>query len=406
MKITQMLCAFILFASLAAFSEEAEKNTSAATAKKTVCLNMIVKNEKDVITRCLKSVLPFIDYWVIVDTGSNDGTQQIIRDFMDKNKIPGELHERPWVNFGYNREQALDLARDKADYLMFIDADDEVTYPSDFKLPDLIYDLYLVDSHAKWTKYQIIFLAKANQEMHWRDPVHEFLDAKDAKVAGHLVRVQYIYHHDGARSKDQNTLKKDIQLLLECYAKDPTYSRTLFFLGQTYRALEENELALKYFKERIALGGEQKEEVFWSMLQVAHIERELNYDTAIVIANYERASDYLPRRLEPVLYLAEIARLNGDYQKGYDTARSGINVSPPDDSFYVESAACDAIIYEFADCAFHLEKYDECIKACNKILKRNHLPDDYLLETRKLRESALDQKRLRGVLRSLEKLQH
>ena len=38
--------------------------------KKTICLNMIVKNERPVIERCLNSVKEKIDYWVIVDTGS------------------------------------------------------------------------------------------------------------------------------------------------------------------------------------------------------------------------------------------------------------------------------------------------------------------------------------------------
>ena len=44
---------------------------------KTICLNMIVKNEQPVIRRCLASVKEMIDYWVIVDTGSTDGTQDL-----------------------------------------------------------------------------------------------------------------------------------------------------------------------------------------------------------------------------------------------------------------------------------------------------------------------------------------
>ena len=35
-------------------------------AKEKVCLNMIVKNESRVITRCLESALPVIDYWAQV----------------------------------------------------------------------------------------------------------------------------------------------------------------------------------------------------------------------------------------------------------------------------------------------------------------------------------------------------
>ena len=82
------------------------------TARQSLCLNMIVKNEAAVIRRCLDSVLPIIDHWVIVDTGSTDGTQDIIRAHLKD--LPGELHERPWRDFAYNRSEALELARWKS----------------------------------------------------------------------------------------------------------------------------------------------------------------------------------------------------------------------------------------------------------------------------------------------------
>jgi len=69
---------------------------------------MIVRNEAHVIRRCLDSVMPLIDTWVIVDTGSTDGTQKIVREHLAA--IPGELLERPWVNFAHNRTEAVVLA--------------------------------------------------------------------------------------------------------------------------------------------------------------------------------------------------------------------------------------------------------------------------------------------------------
>jgi cellulose synthase/poly-beta-1,6-N-acetylglucosamine synthase-like glycosyltransferase len=73
MRFLIAICAF-LFVSLGA--------AEPATKKKTVCLNMIVKNESQVIEKCLASVKPLIDYWVIVDTGSTDKTQQIVKKCM------------------------------------------------------------------------------------------------------------------------------------------------------------------------------------------------------------------------------------------------------------------------------------------------------------------------------------
>ena len=66
--------------------------------KSSICLNMIVKNESEIITRCLDSVKDLIDYWVISDTGSTDGTQQIITDYFKQHNIPGLLLENAWKN--------------------------------------------------------------------------------------------------------------------------------------------------------------------------------------------------------------------------------------------------------------------------------------------------------------------
>ena len=46
----------------------------------TLGLCMIVRNEAPVIGRCLDSERPEIDGWLIVDTGSNDGTQDLVRE--------------------------------------------------------------------------------------------------------------------------------------------------------------------------------------------------------------------------------------------------------------------------------------------------------------------------------------
>ena len=57
-------------------SEEIVKTTP------TICLTMIVKNESKVIRKCIDSVRDYINYWVIVDTGSTDGTQDLIKEIM------------------------------------------------------------------------------------------------------------------------------------------------------------------------------------------------------------------------------------------------------------------------------------------------------------------------------------
>ncbi|VEH65537.1 Uncharacterised protein [Rodentibacter pneumotropicus] len=51
--------------------------------KKTICLNMIVKNESAIIRETLENILAYIslDYYVISDTGYDDNTAEIIEQF-------------------------------------------------------------------------------------------------------------------------------------------------------------------------------------------------------------------------------------------------------------------------------------------------------------------------------------
>lgn len=93
----------------------------------TLCLCMIVRNEAPVIRRCLASVRPLVHHWLVVDTGSTDGTQALVREVMAD--LPGSLVERPWVDFGHNRSEALALARPRAAFSLVIDADDELLIP-------------------------------------------------------------------------------------------------------------------------------------------------------------------------------------------------------------------------------------------------------------------------------------
>ena len=96
-----------------------------------VCLNMIVKNEAKVIKRLLDSVLPLIDSYCICDTGSTDGTTDLIDAYMRDHGVPGKLLHEPFRDFGHTRSFALRAAIDQmdADYLLLLDADMVLQYP-------------------------------------------------------------------------------------------------------------------------------------------------------------------------------------------------------------------------------------------------------------------------------------
>jgi glycosyltransferase involved in cell wall biosynthesis len=82
---------------------------------------MIVKNEEDYIEQCLRSVEAIADEIIVVDTGSEDLTCQIIQE-----KFPQvKLYHHPWENnFSLHRNQSISYAT--GDWILFIDADEKI----------------------------------------------------------------------------------------------------------------------------------------------------------------------------------------------------------------------------------------------------------------------------------------
>jgi hypothetical protein len=70
-----------------------------------ISLCMIVKNEAASIKAVLEAALPYVDKATILDTGSTDGTQDIVRSFGDK----VTLYEEPFIDFSASRNRVLDL---------------------------------------------------------------------------------------------------------------------------------------------------------------------------------------------------------------------------------------------------------------------------------------------------------
>src|SRR5439155_3204354 len=78
-----------------------------------------------IIHESLNTLLPYIDCWVISDTGSTDGTQDIIKNFFKTNNVPGYLVQTTWPDhFGKARSAALNKCYGLSEYIFMFDADD------------------------------------------------------------------------------------------------------------------------------------------------------------------------------------------------------------------------------------------------------------------------------------------
>jgi len=345
---------------------------------KTVCLNMIVRDESPVIRRCLASLKHLIDYWVIVDTGSSDGTQTIIRDFL--NEIPGVLYERPWVNFGHNRNEALNLAKDKGDYLLFIDADEFLVFENDFTFPELTADVYFVLTRADLESFYRQLFVSTQIDWLWNGALHETLSSSQIKNGMVLLGITNVVTHEGHRSQDPNKYLKDSLLLEEMLADDPTNERILFYLAITYADAQNYELALKTFEKRAAMGGDP-EQKFYSLLSIALLQDAMNLGSELFMRSYDQAFQFRPTRAEPLYYMARYYMSIQAYLLGYLLSQHALTIPRPCDQGNVKISIYDyELLVQFAEASFALGRIEE---ACNtyqqliwkfeSYLKTNHL---------------------------------
>ncbi len=336
---------------------------------------MIVKNEKGVILRCLESVLPLIDTYVIVDTGSKDGTQDIIRQFFEENDLKGELHEQQFIDFEANRNQALELAKEHGDYIFFIDADEQLIFEEDFALPPLKEDSYLIECDRNSLIFYRRQLIKAALEWKWVGVLHETIEGKSPFSTAILPGVaNHVSLGGGARLTNPATLQLDAKLLEEVIEKNPTDSRSIYYLAQIYRMLGKKEPALKLFKRRIC-HQDGSEEVYHSLLQIAQIKEESSKHLDQVKIAYARAIDVRPTRKEGYFYFARYLRRKHQLKEAYEIAKKGFELSETRDLLGVESKVYTyKMALEYAVIAHGIGKPVEARTVALNLLEQKNLP--------------------------------
>jgi glycosyltransferase involved in cell wall biosynthesis len=343
----------------------------------TICLSMIVKNEAPVIRRCLDSVRPIIDHWIIVDTGSTDGTQAIIRAVLSD--LPGRLVERPWVNFAHNRNEALRLARPRADYSLIIDADDVLLIPPDFVMPKLAapgYEFQIIDLATVYNRVQLV---SNKMDWHYRGVLHEFLDCKSKHWREDLP-LSMRRGADGARHDDeQATYARDAAILEKALAveKDPfLIARYTFYLAQSYRDFEEDRKARDHYLKRASL-GHWIEEIYISLFSAGLLMEKLNDPAEQVLETFERAIALIPERLEVRYAASRFCRVIGRHVEAYHYAEAGLSVPMPAQALFLQPGIYRyGLRDEYAVAAFNTGQYRACLSACLENLGREDLPPD------------------------------
>lgn len=344
----------------------------------TICLNMIVKNEAHIIHEMFDDVRPFISTYVIVDTGSDDGTQDVIREYWDKAGIPGEIHERPWKHFGHNRSEALVLAQGHADYIWVIDADDLVVGSLD--LSDLDADVYnlLYMNEGGGFAYWRPQIFKDGLPWRYEGVVHEFaridFPCEEKRLYGdyHIMSRRL-----GNRNADYVTkYERDRDLLLAEMERDANDSRSAFYLAQSYFDLGDFANAALWYGRRAQMDG-WDEEVFMSMRRCADAMHSNGEPWSEVQDTYLRAWNYRPTRAEPLYLLGHHLRWSGRFELGYFYARRAAQIPlPVEDALFVLNQVFEYYALETqAACGARIGKQPEAFSIYRELIGRTSIPD-------------------------------
>jgi glycosyltransferase involved in cell wall biosynthesis len=345
--------------------------TSAMSAERRdeplVCLCMIVRNERLVIERCLDAAAPLVDAVSVCDTGSDDGTPDIVARWLAAHRVAGRVHRHRWRDFGDNRTRSLHAAQQmlrglgwdlERAYLLFLDADMVLEIDPKFDRARLTADVYRVVQRNGQLLYPNVRLARASLAARFVGATHEYFAPPQGSSEETLTTLSVDDRDDGGYKADK--LERDVRLLTAELERDPDDARAMFYLAQSYRGLGDFPRALAWYRRRITAGG-WAEEVWY-----AHYAVGLMYLATGELGSAVRALHAAirldPGRTEPYVALAETFRNRHRHLLATRYALAGLErcgeEPPPGRVLFVERGARIRLLRELSIAAYYTRHRD------------------------------------------------
>ena len=221
----------------------------------TFSLCMIVKNEQNVLARCLDSMADLMDEIIIVDTGSTDRTKEIA------GKYTGRIYDFAWCD---DFSKARNFAFEKAacDYIYSADADEVLDEENHEKfrllkenlIPEVeIVQMYYGNQLANGTVYNFDRelrpkLFKRLRNFVWTEPVHETVRLLPLVYDSEIEITHKPEHNHGDRDI---TIFEQLLARGEALSKRLTdfYARELFVAGTKEQLIHAKDYFISIVKD-------------------------------------------------------------------------------------------------------------------------------------------------------------
>lgn len=353
-----------------------------------IVLNMIVKNESAVIGRCLEAVLPFVDGYVVCDTGSTDATVELVERAGTRCGVPGRVARHRWQDFGHNRTEAAAEARAWVEgqgwplgdaYLLFLDADMVLGARPGFDRTTLREPSYQIAQQNGGLQYYNLRLARLSHEWRSVGVTHEYWEAHPGAPPPERLDALWIDDlGDGGSKADK--FERDIRFLEQALRDEPGNPRTLFYLAQSYYDVGRWADAQAMYQRRWQAGGWEEERWY---------ARFREGECALRMGDHDRGAGVLlqafqerPARAEPLHALARHYRERGQSELAMMAALRGLEVRYPSaDVLFVAKTVYDWELWEEVMLsAFYTGERNHPLgmAACELLLaRRAHAPGFY-----------------------------
>ena len=222
---------------------------------KTLSVCMIVKNEEKNLPRCLDSIKDFADEIIVVDTGSSDKSVEIAKSYGAK------IGYFKWNNnFSDARNASLEMAT--KDWILFLDADEEISKEEFIKLKNTINTTPLEAFHCRLVNIIqntnigdaiVLRTFKNNPNYRFRGKMHEQIIFSIQEVSGEssigLSDIKITHYGYDPQVSDMDLKQKRNLELLESYDEKDKDGYYYYSLGNEYSRINDPNKALEtYYK--------------------------------------------------------------------------------------------------------------------------------------------------------------